>query len=116
MSPAHSIPPIDPAPVSPPRSLEDRVRRAYRRRRNQLRGGAAACAVALAVVLLVPATAPDNTAPATAPAPLATTPDPTLQALDRALQAAYARGASDAELAPLWAARRQVIATPRSRS
>jgi hypothetical protein len=32
-----------------------------------------------------------------------------LRAIDRALQTAYARGASDAEVAPLWATREQLM-------
>lgn len=115
MTPTDPAPSIDPAPVPPPPALEGRVRRAYRRRRNGLRGAGAACALVLAAVLLAPSLGPHDT-PAQPAVPVATTPDPTLQALDRALQAAYARGASDAELAPLWAARNQALATRRSRS
>jgi len=38
-----------------------------------------------------------------------------LRAIDRALQAAYDRGASDAEIAPMWVARNMLLAdsTPR---
>jgi hypothetical protein len=36
--------------------------------------------------------------------------DAELRALDRALQAGYARNATDAELEPLWAQRRQLLA------
>lgn len=120
MTPDHRAPSIDPAPVPPPAALETRIRHAYRRRRKRLRGAGAACVLVLGVLVLAPWPGLDDT-PATGTAviptaPASSVPDPTLQALDRALQAAYARGASDAELAPLWAARRQALATRRSRS
>ncbi|RYG13325.1 MAG: hypothetical protein EON92_05850 [Burkholderiales bacterium] len=39
-----------------------------------------------------------------------------LRAIDQALQAAYDRGASDAEIAPMWAARHALLAQTRTKS
>lgn len=41
--------------------------------------------------------------------------DAELRALDHALQAAYDRGASDAEVAPMWEARNALLSHPPSR-
>lgn len=103
MNPRGTSSGIEPGPVAPPTGLGERVRAAYRQRWRRLRGAGAASAIVVAAVMLLPALPPGA---AVAPP---TRPDPTLQALDRALQAAYARGASDAELAPLWAARRHAL-------
>ena len=49
------------------------------------------------------------------PPPTAASPDTRVFVIDRALQAAYARGASDEEVAPLWEIRERMIlnsATP----
>lgn len=88
--------------------------------RHRRLGFAAAIVAAVAAVSLPWLLLPDST---TAPAPAtiakaapamrqAPSIDTTaqLRALDRALQAGYERNASDAELAPLWAARARLLA------
>ena len=106
----------------------DRARRHGRKRRIGIAAGTLALA---AVVVLLPLMQPTPVARKAAPT-LAATPSPPLhvdadadaelRALDRTLQAGYARNASDAELEPLWAQRRRLLAgsdatpdTPRPR-
>jgi hypothetical protein len=103
-----------------PDGLWSRVNGARRRGRRQRVGVAAttlAVAAAIALSPLMQPSAPDRTQPAptgaaAAPAPAKVAPDvdAELRALDRALQAGYARNASDAELEPLWAQRRRLLA------
>lgn len=94
------------------------VARGHRLRRRRI-GLAAATLAIVAVVALPWLLPPDGTttpAPTTvasaAPAVQAPPADVAsqLRALDRSLQAGYARNASDAELAPLWAARARLVA------
>ncbi len=93
-----------------------------RRRGRQRRLAVAATTLAVAAVIafspLMQPSAPENAQPASSVAAAAHAPrkagpddvDAELRALDRALQAGYARNASDAELEPLWAQRRQLLA------
>lgn len=103
--------------VAPPPSLGERIGRAHRSRLRRLRTGAVATAMAVACITIVPALQRE-------PAP--TTPDVAstpaidrekladVRALDRALQTAYERNASDDEIAPLWAARASLLGRPAS--
>lgn len=99
----------------PPDALWQRLRAGQRRAvlRRRLAGGATASALALLLVAVLPW--PLAQAP-TAPAPASVaTHDPALiqeqiVSIDRALQVAYARGASDEEVAPMWQARNALAA------
>lgn len=99
----------------PPDALWQRLRAGQRRAvlRRRLAGGATASALALLLVAVLPW--PLAQAP-TAPAPASVaTQDPALiqeqiVSIDRALQVAYARGASDEEVAPMWQARNALAA------
>lgn len=103
-----------------PDHLWPRLNAARGRRLRRRRVGVAAAMVATVAAVSLPwllrddATAPTAaTVAATVPAPpQAPHADTTaqLRALDRALQAGYERNASDAELAPLWAARARLLA------
>jgi hypothetical protein len=101
--------------ASLPDGLWQRVNGA-RRRKQRRRIGIAATTVAVATVaalspLMRPAPVISQPAPVVAAAPsLPPGVDAELRALDRALQAGYARNATDAELEPLWAQRRQLLA------
>lgn len=102
-------------PLAPPVALGERIGRMHRARLHRLRVGAAALAVVVAGMAVLPLL-PDDPAPAS-PAQVVTGGSPpdqdtlaSVRALDRALQAAYARNASDEELAPLWTARRKLLA------
>ena len=107
----------------PPEALWERLRtrrRSQVRRRRAATGLASgALVVALAVALLPPSAPPSSAPVAQGPVPAAKAPeavDDRLRALDRALQAGYDRGATDAELAPMWEARHALLAhgdTPR---
>lgn len=106
-----------------PDGLWQRVEGARRRRmRSRMGVAAGVAAVALAFALVLPgaldpgAEAPrlaDGAAVPQRPAP-ADDADRvrTVQAIDRALQAAYDRNASDDELEPLWQARRALVQGP----
>lgn len=100
-------------PEPPEPDLWPRVLAARRRQRHRRRvvAGAASFGVAalLAVALWPGVPAPP---PVDAPAIVRATPgvDEQLRALDRALQTAYDRGASDDELAPLWEVRQALAA------
>jgi hypothetical protein len=97
----------------------DGARRLHARRR---RLGLGATAVALAAVLALPVLAPlfDGSPAPHGPA-LVSQHAPRsaeevlteLRAIDHALQAAYDRGASDAEIAPMWVARNELLAGSR---
>ncbi|GAB3306464.1 hypothetical protein [Luteimonas notoginsengisoli] len=115
------------APLPP--DLWRRVDRARRYGQKRRIGIAASTLALAAVVVLLPLMQPMPVARKAAPT-LAATPSPhlhvdadtELRALDRTLQAGYARNASDAELEPLWAQRRRLLAggdadpdTPRRR-
>lgn len=100
-------------PVAPPARLWARIdhARAARVRRRQL-GGASALAV-LAVAILAPMLRPPPPTPTPTPAPAAGhAPEAVheLRAIDRALQAAYDRGASPQEISSLWAMREALLA------
>lgn len=95
---------LDPPETLWPR-LHDRQRKAIARRRLLAGASATALVVALAAVL------PWATLPQVEPAPAQAADDVLEQiaTLDRALQAAYESDASDHEVAPMWAARAQLI-------
>lgn len=101
--------PEPPEPGLWPRVLA--ARRRQRRRRRRVVAGAASFGVA---ALLAVALWPGVQAPPAVdtPAIVQATPDvdEQLRALDRALQTAYDRGASDDELAPLWEVRQALAA------
>jgi len=103
--------------VAPPPSLGERIGRAHRTRLRRLRAGAVATALAVACVAIVPALQRE---PAPATPEVAGTPAidreklADVRALDRALQTAYERNASDDEIAPLWAARASLLGRPAS--
>lgn len=100
--------------IPPPAALWARVRdgQARMHRRRRIAAGVAASALALAVVAVVPWLAPSHDAhpPQTSLAMAGSDPAASMIAIDRALQAAYDRGASDMEIAPIWEAR-NVLAT-----
>ncbi len=106
----------------PPGSLENRLRASQARRSRVLRTGASALALALVAIVALPghrgpqvetqAIASGTDTVAVAPDAIHDAGDAAhmkLQAIDRALQTAYGRGASDAELAPLWEARSRLV-------
>ncbi|MBB1060257.1 hypothetical protein [Marilutibacter spongiae] len=106
----------------PPASLESRLRASQARRSRVLRIGASVLALGLVAVIALPgydgsrldgATDASTTRIAAAGHGAGRAAgDAThlkLQAIDRALQTAYARGASDAEVAPLWEARSRLV-------
>lgn len=110
-----------PDPALPP-GLWPRLQSAWQRQRHRRRhrvfafGLAAAAVLTLAVIPLAHRGGPDPVAPPPA------TPDlaqaslgnaaslAEVRALDRALQAAYSRGAGDAEITMLWQAREAAMA------
>lgn len=105
-----------------PDGLWQRVEGARRRRMRSRAGAvvASVAAVALAFALVLPgaldpgaAEGPRLAGADAAPQPLAPVDEAdrvrTVQAIDRALQAAYDRNASDDELEPLWQARRALV-------
>lgn len=101
------------APLPP--ELWRRVDRARRFGKKRRIGIAASTLALAAVVVLLPLMQPTPVARKAAPTLAATPatpphPDAELRALDRTLQAGYARNASDAELEPLWAQRRRLLA------
>lgn len=119
---------LDALPGIPlPDALWQRVEARRRMQKRRLKLGTGAAIVALGALLVtVPAlriTDPNmaqdghlvlaRTPPATSPASPQDI-DAQLRALDQALQAAYARSASDAEIAPMWVARDALIATTQS--
>lgn len=83
-----------------------------RRRRKVLRRGGVAVALASAFAFLGFFPGKESLVPAPERVPAlavaAGVHSGSLQAVDRALQAAYVRGASDEEVAPLWEVRRQM--------
>lgn len=98
--------------MAPPDALADRIARGQRARVRRLGAVGATVALALAwVAALGPS--PGGPAPG-GPVPVAAIAAPAdtladVRALDRALQAAYERNASDDEIAPLWAARARLL-------
>lgn len=100
-------------PEPPEPGLWPRVLAARRRQRRQRRVVAGVASFGVAALLAV-ALWPGVQAPPAVdtPAIVQATPDvdEQLRALDRALQTAYDRGASDDELAPLWEVRQALAA------
>lgn len=97
--------------------LQNRQRQRTRRHRLLIGTGLVTCALAVGVLFSVrPPVSLRTPLPAVQTNAAAPTAEPvrSLQAVDHALQVAYARGASDDELAPLWNIRRQFAsaATP----
>ncbi len=110
-----------------PDALWQRVNGARLRIRRRRHAGIAAAALAVAALAILPPLiappAPD--APDMHPSLAAAPAEPAdvvaeLRALDRALQAGYARNASDAELEALWNQRRRLLSDndtpPKTRS
>lgn len=100
--------------LAPPDALWPRLRAGQRQAvlRRRVLHGASASALALLLVAVVPW--PGLHAPVDAPQGVAATDGELIRdqivTIDRALQVAYARGASDAEVEPMWQAR-NVLAT-----
>jgi hypothetical protein len=102
--------------LPPPDTLWPKLRRLQRQRvvRRRFLAGSGLAALGLSVGLLLSGNLPPHPVDRGASQAQATRrpdPDGRLQAVDRALQAAYARDASDAELAPLWDIRHRLAAT-----
>lgn len=83
--------------------LQQRQRTRVARQRRAF--GAGLCAVTLGLTLSLMSVAP----PPSSRSPQPGAPIAHLQAVDRALQAAYANGASDDELSPLWDIRERLL-------
>src|SRR5690606_38671042 len=100
-----------------PEHLWQRVNGARVRMRRRRTAGLAATALAVAALAVLPAFHAWHASgtPFPTPLPVASAPAPDadaeaeLRALDRALQAGYARNASDAELEALWTQRRRLL-------
>lgn len=99
-----------------PEALASRLERAHASRSSRHRWGAGVAVAALAVIGLMPhllgtdsdrMQSEQRAFAAAAPAPVELHAQ--LRALDRELQAAYARRASDAEIASLWSNRRALL-------
>lgn len=110
----HALPEI-PLPDALWRRVDAKRRQKLRRRKLGVGIVALALATAMATPLLIPMFAGADRAPneriAVHP-PMRVEHDvqAELRALDHALQAAYDRGASDAEIAPMWVARDALLA------
>lgn len=100
-----------------PAGLRERVLAAHGRRRLAIHGATGVAAAVVAVALILPALpsidpAPSGAQHAAAPAPSRSNEVAArLRAIDRALQAAYERGASDDEIAPLWRVRESLMSS-----
>lgn len=102
--------------LPPPDTLWPKLRRLQHQRvaRRRFLSGSGLTALALSLGLLLSGNLPPQPIDRGASQAKATRrldPDGRLQAVDRALQAAYARDASDAELTPLWDIRHRLAAT-----
>ena len=113
----HDLPDTEPSDALWTR-IDGARRKQLNRRRGLLAGGATACAGAAATLFFGfghltnddvarPGMVATTPSPASTPAPVAS-PE-SLHHIDRELQLAYARNADDAELASLWAVRRDVL-------
>ena len=94
-----------------PRIQASLARERRRRRRARVLGIGLAAGVILAALgatLRSPQPEPAQSA-LVSPAPVSTAPSEELQTIDRFLQAAFDAGLSDADLAPMWRARQQVL-------
>lgn len=98
--------------------VDSRRRRKLLQRKLGVGAGVFALAGVLAFKLLLPALQPGEAhAPqrvAAAALPALSDAQADIRAIDQALQAAYDRGASDAEVAPIWAARAALLAAVQS--
>lgn len=103
-----------PPPPLPPGLWPQLDRR--RKRRIAVRRSASVAAIGLLAIapLMVLWPAGSVRTPAASVPMAASAPDSAVSAIDHALQNAYARGASDDEIAPLWHARQRVLANPSS--
>lgn len=90
--------------------LRMRRQRQVRRRRAMTAVASCALAVGLGFGLLPPAPRPQPVPVVRAPVEAGVERIERLRAVDRALQAGYDRGATDAELAPMWEARHALLA------
>lgn len=110
----HALPEI-PLPDALWQRVDDKRRQKLRRRKLGVGIAALALAAVMAAPLLIPMFAGVDRAqnePIAAHLPMRAERDvqAELRALDHALQAAYDRGASDAEIAPMWVARDALLA------
>lgn len=110
----HALPEI-PLPDALWRRVDAKRRQKIRRRKLGVGIAALALATAMATPLLIPMFAGADRAPnerIAAHLPMRGERDvqAELRALDHALQAAYDRGANDAEIAPMWVARDALLA------
>ncbi|HEX7803383.1 MAG TPA: hypothetical protein VF471_11580 [Pseudoxanthomonas sp.] len=98
--------------------VDRRRRQKFARRKLGVGAGVFALAGVLAFELLLPTAGPDSAekqqVAAIEPMPAQSGAEADIRAIDHALQAAYDRGASDAEVAPIWAARAALLAGVRS--
>jgi hypothetical protein len=98
-----------------PDTLQSRLHASHTRRGRLLRTGTGAAVVALLAVMLLPfphTTQPPAASTAASQDAAADARRARLEVIDRALQAAYQRGASDDEVAPLWKARQALLDEP----
>ena len=102
-----------------PDSLWQRVEAGRRRKIQRRKLGGGMAALLIAAVIAAPSLAPMLTGTRTIQAEQGIVQQPAhggqdvqaeLRALDQALQAAYNRGASDAEIAPMWVTREALLA------
>lgn len=94
------------ADLVPPPQLSERIARAHAARTRRLQVGTTVAALAVACVCALPLL--QRASPQRVP-PQADDALADIRALDRALQTAYARNASEDELAPLWDARKRLL-------
>lgn len=107
-----------------PDHLWQRVEAGRRKKMRQRKLGAGIATLTLVAVMAIPVLAPLFTGtdvvrsePLAAQQPARSEQDvrAELRAIDRALQAAYDRGATDAEIAPMWVARDTLLAVSQPR-
>lgn len=104
-----------------PKALWHRVRTGGRRKMHRRKLALGAASLGLVVVMATAMLGRIPRDPDPRPAPVAMAPGTAtqdkaseLRAIDQALQAAYDRGASDAEIAPMWVMRDALLAAART--
>lgn len=105
-------------PLELPKGLWSRVSAAQRRRVRQRRTMVVGGCMLAALAIVLPNMLPQATSPAPAPVAMVHAPPAhapahaRLQSVDHMIQAAYNRGASDAEITALLSARRSLLDNP----
>jgi len=114
----NALGPLSDPPPGPPAALRTRVIGAYRRRMRTATGSVLLCGVSLmaAAYVFLPSLEPREEATLALHSQPVTDPWGDVAALDHALQAAYARGASEDEVAPMWHERERLLRVVHSRS